>query len=1027
MWVRTSHDQRVWGAAGVDALLGILGTTALFIDGDAVDTWGKPRERAVLATLAVHAGRVVQLDTLIRWAWPEDKPIPQNPAPTFHTYAARIRNALRALPIPTEVRARHGGYRLEIDPAMIDRNQFRTLVAEGRAHAAARAPEEAIESIDRALALSRGSPVADLHSPAATAWRNAFVETEFLAAHTTIVEQLLTLRRFDEALIRLDDLHGEYPDNVTLASLRLSALYGGLRRTHATSYYFAVRGRLRANGDDQAAEHLRLHHDALRAEHGVMFRPVPTLAPQQLPPDHPRFIGRTEPMDMLDAFVNTSSGEPAAGVVVIDGAGGIGKTALTVHWAHRHRQLFPGGTLFVNMHGYADRSKVEYTTVVDDFLTALGHPPEASVSIRHREQLLSSLLSDKKTLVLLDNVRDTAHVRDLVPLLSNCAVVITSRQWLTSLRREFGAQRITLRPMSVHEGAELITAQLGPGNEIDEERLDYFTSLCGGLPLLLTVVAGDLAGKSATGIGEYTTLVDRRGLVRGLGDKGDGPTSGAACFAPSYRALAPPERRLFRLLTLHPGPEFGLDAACVCDGRPMEETTASLGKLAGAHLIEETDSVRRYQFHNVLAEFAAQCRDADEPPAARAAAEHRVLDYYLGTVTSACQVIHRSYNPPPYSSAHEGVRLTTFDDADDARQWFARERTNLTAAITYAAEHGYDDHVWRLTDPVTTFFDRAGSVVDSRRVREVALRSARVLGNREAEASMLSFLGIAHMMLGDHDKARRCLESALPIAIEEGLDRGEASIRHQLGRVALRQGDPAEALGLFRRGMEIDQKSGNREGLCWAHCRIGHALHALDQHEQALVHLNRAAALAQDIGESSAEAATLSEIGAIHRELGDLAMAAGCCEQALAIAQSVPDMTATATILVDLCDINRVRRRSRTAIDYGRQAVGLCEKTHDLVNHARALEALGTAQYECGDLVDAAVAWRHAADMYDETGNTASSTRLRNKIETVPTYYREVVPFARSAEEVGMTPLSWPGEDEPTQPLLPGSRTNDGI
>ncbi|MFC4855264.1 AfsR/SARP family transcriptional regulator [Actinophytocola glycyrrhizae] len=1010
----------------MDALLGILGTTALVIDGEVDDTWGKPRERAVLATLAVHVGRVVQLETLIRWAWPADKPIPQNPATTFHTYAARIRNALRALPTPTEVRARHGGYRLEIDPALIDRNRFRTLVTQGRARAAAHEPEQAIELIDRALALSRGSPIADLTSPAAAAWRNAVIETELLTAHTTLVEQLLALRRFDAALTRLDDLHGDYPDDVTLASLRLTALYGGLRRTHATSFYFAVRSRLRANGDDQAAEYLRQHHDTLRTEHGVMFRPVPTLTPQQLPPDRPGFVGRTEPLGMLDAIVDVSSGEPAAGVVVIDGIGGVGKTVLAVHWAHDHRHLFPGGALFVNMHGYADRAKVEHITVVDDFLTALGHPPEATFNLRRREQLLSSLLADKKTLVLLDNVRDTAHVRDLVPLLSNCVVLITSRQWLTSLQGEFGARRITLRPMSASEGARLLSAQLGPGNEIGDEQLEHFTTLCGGLPLLLTVIAGDLAGKSATGVEEYSALVDRRDLVRGLGDKGDGPVSGAACFAPSYRALAAPERRLFRLLTLHPGPEIGLDAACVCDGRQVDDTTTSLGKLAGAHLVEEADSVRRYRFHDVLAEFAAQCRDADEPQEEQAAAERRVLNYYLGSVTNACRAAHRSYNPPPRTSAHEGVRLTTFDDSDSARQWFARERANLTAAITYAAEHGYHDHVWRLTDPVTTFFDRAGNVIGSRAVRQVALRSARALGNREAEASMLSFLAMAHMMLGDHDEARRCLEAALPLATENGLDRGEASILHLLGRVALRREDPAEALDLFRRGMEIDQKSGNREGLCWAHCRIGHALHALDQHEQALAHLNRAALLAQEIGESSAEAASLSEIGAIHRELGDLAMAAGCCEQALAIAQSVPDMSAMAGSLVDLCEINRVRRRSRVAVDYGRQAIDLCEKTHDILNHARALEALGTAQYECGDLVDAAVAWRHAADMYDEAGNSTRSARLRSKIETVPTFYREVVPIARSAQEATAGNLPWLADEETTQPLVPGTRSTDG-
>jgi DNA-binding SARP family transcriptional activator/tetratricopeptide (TPR) repeat protein len=995
-------------AAGVDALLGILGSTALLLDGEVTDTWGKPRERAVLATLAVHVNRVVSINTLIRWAWPADKPVPQNPADTFHLYAARIRRALRQLPTPARLLAGHGGYRLEMDRSQIDHFRFRELMAE----ATGQEPERAVPLIDRALTLFRGSPLADLSSPSAEAWRTGVVQNQLLAANTMLIEQLLTTRRFDEAITRLDDLHADYPDDVTLATLRLTALFGARRSTHATSVYFAMRRRLVRGGDTQAAEHLRLHHDALWAEHTSGHRPTPAATPHQLPPAHRCFVGRTELLDLLDAATNIGEG-PHSGVVAVDGAGGVGKTSLVVHWAHRHRHLFPGGDLFVNMHGYADRAIVEHTTVVDDFLSALGQSPDASLPAPAREQLLSSLLNGRKTLVVLDNARDTEHVRGLLPLLTDCLVLITSRQLLVSLRTETGAQQITVPPMNERESTELLSAQLGPRSELAENHRTGLAELCGGLPLLLTVLAGNLAKKSDTAIDEYAALVNRRQLVLGVGEQGDGPTSGAACFEPSYLALAPAERRLFRLLTLHPGPEFGLAAARACGGGSLEDTARGLGRLTGAHLLEEADPVNRYRFHDVLGEFAAYCRDRDEPPDEQDAAARRVLDFYVDAATHACGTVHRSYNPPPEPPAPTGP-VTSFDDADEARRWFARERTNLTSAITYAAEHDHHDHAWRLTDPVTTFFDRAGANVDSRTVRMIALRSTRATGNREGESSILGGLGMTYMKLGDIGAARRCLNEAIRLAVEEQLPRGQAANLHLLGRVALRQGHVAEALDLFHRGMVIDLRSGNHEGLCWAHCRIGQALHAVDQHGQALPHLHEASRLAHEIGETSAEATSLWEIGAIHHELGDLATAIDNCEKALAIAESVPNLPVIAEICAVLCEINSSRHRSRQAIAFGRRAVEVCQRTRDLAQHARALEVLGDAQHACGDLVDAVVAWRQAADLHGH--NTAKAARLRGKIDAVPVFYQEIVPIAREPHQA-RAPGAWPAEEEVTRPL----------
>jgi tetratricopeptide (TPR) repeat protein len=394
----------------------------------------------------------------------------------------------------------------------------------------------------------------------------------------------------------------------------------------------------------------------------------------------------------------------------------------------------------------------------------------------------------------------------------------------------------------------------------------------------------------------------------------------------------------------------------------------------------------------------------------------RVLDHYLGSVTHACGVVQRSYNPPPPRTPRTAVRTTVFANRDDAQPWFDRERANLTSAVTYAAEHGYHDHAWRLADPVTTFFDRAGRTVESLPVRLVALHSTRAVGHQEAEVSMLLGLGMVHMTLGDNTAARRCFAAALPLAIAGGSVRGQATSLHQLGRVTLRQGRTAAALDLYHQAMAIDQSSGNREGLCWAHCRIGQALHTIDQHQKALAHLQQAVWLAHEIGETSAEAASLREIGAIHHELGDLAAATRFCEQALAIAEAVPDLPATAEICAVLCEINSSLHRSRRAVGFGLRAVAVCEKTHDLAQHAHALEVLGNAQHKCGDLLDAVVAWRQSADLYDRTGDAAGAARLHGRVAAVPVFHQELVPIARAEEETS-APASWPAEEESTRPL----------
>lgn len=944
-------------------MLGILGSTALLLDSGPDDTWGKPRERAVLATLLVHANEVVPVEKLVRWVWPKDKPAPLQPGPAFETYVARIRRTLARLPASPRLRTEEGGYRLVVDRSRVDLHQFRAILTMARAQVGQDAGR-VLDLVDNALWLWRGLPLADLVTEPARAWRERVLHDDWLAAHRIRVRALIDLGRHDTALTALDDLQADYPDELGLAQLRLTALYCRRRFTEGTAYFLTVWHGLRAAGDEHAARLLRQHHAALAEAHPAPALPQPTLVPRQLPDDVPDFVGRRTELAALDDAGPSD-------VLVLDGPGGVGKTALAVHWAHRVRGRFPDGDLFVNLRGFSQQNQVDPASVVDDFLVALGQSPQPKLSLRQRERLLSVLVANRRILVVLDNVRDSDQVRRLVELLPSCLVVITSRRRVSPSAR---VRRVPVRPMSV-ESASILLSVRAHGQIPDAARL---STVCGGLPLLLTVLAGQLAGKPSASLGDFVTRLDRRRLLVAVGQGGVPVRRGESCLTWSYQALAAPERRLFRLLALHPGEDISSEAAYACDGRTPSETIRSLMCLVAAHLLEPSGEFDRFSRHDVLAEFAARCLDRDESADDRDAAWMRLLDFFATSTANAARILCG------YVTTHDQVddQAIVFSDADDAAVWFGRERCTLSAMIRQAQDAGCHDHVLRLADPVAALLERSGSTIQSATVLALAVDSARAAGEPEAEAGALRHLAVTHMVVEDHDAARKCLEAAARMAPADDLRGGSVALLDQMGQLAMLRGDRADALTLYRRAVVLAERLDDLAGLCWLHCRIGQTLRIAEQVDDALAHLRRARTTARSLDERAAEAASLAEIGGIHRDLGDCSAALAYCEEALAIAETVPDLTAAALICVTLSTIGWESRWFETAVSYSKRGVELLRGTQDLATQARVVAAHGDALYHSGESHEAVLMWQQAANLYDHAGFAVLAMRLRGKIDS---------------------------------------------
>jgi tetratricopeptide (TPR) repeat protein/DNA-binding SARP family transcriptional activator len=963
---------------------GILGRTALRVAGKIDESWGRPRERQVLGALLAHAGRRVSIETLIEWAWPEKSASLRNPVATFHTYATRIRNALRRVDVPATLVAKDGTYRLEVERSEVDYFRFRGFMTEVHTLLRQRKTPEAANLAHRALALWRGRPLEDLRTDHANNWRHRVEVDEWLPANVTLLEAMLELGDHETVLARVDDLLADHPHDLALTKVRLGALHGLARYDAAVNYYINARRRMVKEADMQGAEHIRRFHETLLADQRP---PVQTAqsggekiaVPHQLPRDVD-FVGRAEMLRALDRATKPS-GEPGGGVVILDGIAGVGKTTLAVHWGHLARDRFPDGELFANINGFSESAMITQARVVDDFLIALGHQPDDSRDQRSRELLLGGLLANRQVLVILDNARNTNHVKGLISLLPTCLIIVTSRHQLTRLSATTGARRVRVEPMPATEASELLSVRLGTHQYIDNEDRVRLIRLCGGLPLAINVLAEHIA---TSGIGLPSAFVrqfDRRQLIVDVGEDGDGSAIAHTSFSWSYRYLTPEEQRLFRLLGLHPGPEISVELACACDGRTLAGTRRSFSALVGAHLLERPNlGDSRYRFHDLLREFAVYRVELEEPAEVRRAAERRMLDFYLRSAAAADRVLYPNRMAPPEIPVENHIEPLTFTTREQAQTWFNQERTNLAAAVKLAATRGHYDHAWRLADTVVIFFDRHGYYEDSRAILEFAVTSARAAGHRDGELSSLDALGRVDMILGLHADAQRYLNQALEYATGDGNERALATTLHHLGRLQMRRGDPTGAVDYFRRCLEVARRIGDDRVQCWTHVRIGEPLRLLDQHDQALMQLHKVEYFAQRLDDQSAMAASMATIGAVLRDRGDHQAARAYAEQALSIAERIPDRTVVVEACTTLAEISNALGDAVAAIRFGRYAVDMSHRIGNIPDQAQASEVLGNVQYSLGDLAEAIATWTHAANLHDGIGNPGRSALIRVKI-----------------------------------------------
>lgn len=947
----------------------LLGPVGVW-DADRPVRVGGPRPRTVLAALLLRPGHVVSDDTLIEFLW-DDQP-PQSAVGRLQQCVWSLRGALGKELIERQA----PGYVIRTGLHWVDHAAFVNAADRGRAALAAGDAATASAELHTALDLWRGTALGGVTEALARS-EGPTLEEDRLAVLEERIEADLALDRHAELIGELQGHVGTAPYRERLRHQLMVALWRAGRRAEALNAYqdcrrlFVTELGVEPGSDLQELQHAILADDQPpsggRATTTLIAPPEPSAAapPCLLPPDIADFTGRADQIAWLSGTL-TAPQTTAVAVSAVAGKAGVGKTALTVRVAHRLREEYPDGQLYVNLHG-AEARPADPAQVLARFLRALG-VDSASIpdGVEQRAEQYRGHLGGRRTLVLLDDAADEAQVEPLLPGSASCAVVVTSRSRLTGLA---GSRQIELDVLDDEQAIHLLERIIGADRVAAEsEAAHELVRLCGGLPLAVRIAAARIAARPMWGVHELVArLADEH---RRLDELAHAHLEVRASLSLSYDGLDDAARALFRRLGLLDAPDFAAWIAAQLLDAPGPEAEDALAALVSAQLLDVAGRDRtgqvRYRFHDLIRVFARERARAEEPPEEIRVAPARALAAWLTLCEHAYARLRGGgdecviYGGAPRRPLDPALvdRLTA-----DPIAWYESERTSIVAGIQQAAQAGWDGLAWHLAVTAAIFFGTRSHYDEWRDTHEHALAVTRAERNARGEAAVLTSFGELLVAKRSFEAATDALTTALH-QFERIDDRyGEGLTLYQLAETDRLQTRYDTALSRYRRAVDLLRDNGDHgmesaalRGIGRIHLEQGR----LDQAEEAL---REALETAERSGERQIYAQILHQLGQLYLEQARYDQAERGFVRALGIVKELEDRRGEAFILGGLAYVRMYGGRYQEADTLLTRALTTAHELDDRLLIARLLTTLGELQFIQEDYDRAAANLTRSADL----------------------------------------------------------------
>ncbi|MBG0560235.1 AfsR/SARP family transcriptional regulator [Actinoplanes aureus] len=932
---------------------GILGPLEVRHNGRQVAIGGA-KQRRVVATLALNAGRVVSLGQLVDAVWDGEPPV------TARKQVQNAVSALRRTPMGATLAAVGPGYVLQVPAEHVDAGRFEHCLAEAHAARTRRDLVHAAERLRAGLAIWRGPALADVGGRTVST-ASGQLEERRLSAVIAWAEISLELGSHGAVADELSAELDRYPLCEPLAGLLMLALYRTGRTAESLVCYQRIRHTIAEDlGVDPGPELQSQYHRILAADPALNPRPEAWLTRNYLPRDVGHFTGRLAELDQLMSVADSGG---VTVIQAIDGMSGVGKTAMAVHVAHRLAGRFDDGQLFIDLHGHtAGREPLTADEALNVLLRAVG-VPDARIpkDLDEKAAMWRGELAGRRVLVVLDNALDSVQIKPLLPGSASCAVMITSRRRLAGLN---SAEVLSLDTLPPDDAVVLFRAVAGPDRcEAEPVAVIKAVQLCGHLPLAISIAAARLRARPQWRVSDLVErLTDDHGRTELLQSDDRGIT---AAFALSYQHLVSAEQRMFRLLGLHPGADIDVFAAAALAGLPADETEHMLDALCDMHLLI-AHLPGRYRLHDLVRDFARAIVEADEPISQRSAARDRLLDYYLHVTQIATELDNPRRPRLGANPRYRPAAVPQLSKTSEVRSWVNAEHANLLAAARLAAHHRTGDDGWQLPRNVGSLLYENGQHSASLEVFKMALAACGTETPSAVKSACLLDVSLMHKVLGQYRLALDFLNQGTAIAAHSG-------DRDGIARSLIHKADLSNLIGSFTdaviyatRSIEVYREQGDlwREAVALtvlmdALSRLGRDREAIEAADQAALSLDGFANLRQ-------ASAVLSRRGTAHSQLGEHDTAIRLLSQSVDLARQGEDRRFEADYLHRLAEATRRSGQPHAALKHANEALAILHDIADPVDLAETHNVLGEIH---NDIHDYEVALTHYRRTLEITTN----------------------------------------------------------
>lgn len=680
-------------ASGSGVRFAILGSFECSADETSVALRGPLQER--LATyLLINRDRVVPVSRLVEAIWEDG-----GPDTAAHQVRKMASDLRKRVPGMADLLVTSGvGYRMSLPARALDLGVFAIALDAARRATEDRDLPAAATHLRLALDQWRGPVLGGDGGPVIRALSTALEERRLGALEQWFAIKI-DLGEGGRLVGDLREAVGFDPVREQLRGHLMRALYLSGRQAEALAEFQSIRRLLDDEyGIEPGAELAELHQRILRNDSGLggiaearrgpltaapAWGPAVTDYPTTLPYDLPDFIGRKQALDAVCTMGQpVRSGPRRLRIVLIDGMPGSGKTALAIHAAHFLQDSHPDGQLYLDLRGFTSgRDPLDTHQALGVLLGALGlSGAEVPADPQARVAQWRTVTAGRRMLLVLDDAKNAAQIRDLLPSSSESTVVVTSR---IRIKGVDGARAVSLDVLSPAESLALLERVLGTQRVAAEpEAAMRLAELCGHLPLALRISAARLLSRghwSITRFADRLSSESRRLVELAVEER-----SVTACIKSSLEALEPGHAEALHQFCLHPGDDLEVYAAAAITGHGVNDAEDIIELLLDCHLMEPRPA-EHYTVHSLVRAYVLGLPGDVERDGA---ALDRLTGYYRRVIGLAADAAFPGRSR--FSAGHSDYpgAVPEFDDQGPALVWLDAEYRNILPSLARAAQRG---------------------------------------------------------------------------------------------------------------------------------------------------------------------------------------------------------------------------------------------------------------------------------------------------------------------------------------------------